>query len=152
MKQLMENDGCNDIVTQLYNGELDMDSVTDELVQAFLKAIVETSTKANAFPMITGVISPDDFQSLFKVVRERTSSSPSGLHYTIWKAVAQEDDLASWLSIMMSLPFMYGFVNTRWAKMVDVMIEKKRGNRKIHMLRLLGSLEADFNQSLKLIF
>ena len=47
---------------------------------------------------------------------------------------------------------MYGFVNTRWAKMVDVMIEKKRGNCKIHMLRLLGSLEADFNQSLKLLF
>ena len=102
--------------------------------------------------MIRGVISPDDFQSLFKAVRERTSSSPSGLHYTIWKAIAQEDDLASWLSIMMSLPFMYGFVNTRWAKMVDVMIEKKRGNRKIHMLRLLGGLEADFNQSLKLLF
>jgi hypothetical protein len=40
----------------------------------------------------------------------------------------------------------------RWTKCIDVMIEKKRGNRKIHMLRIIGLLEADFNTALKIIF
>ena len=51
----------------------------------------------------------------------------------------------------MSLPFMYGFVNQRWRKMVDVMIEKKKGVHKIHQLRIIGILEADFQTALKVI-
>ena len=93
-----------------------------------------------------------DFQSAFKAAAERTTSSPAGLHYTIWKTVAREDDLASWLSLMMSLPFCFGFVNARWKQIIDVMIEKKRGVRKIHQLRIIGILEADFNIALKILF
>jgi hypothetical protein len=50
---------------------------------------------------------------------------------------------------MMSIPFMYGFVNTRWLREVDVMLEKKKDVRMIHMLRIIGLLEADFNTALK---
>ena len=53
---------------------------------------------------------------------------------------------------MMSLPFKYGFVNERWCKAKDVMLEKKLGVRKIHQVRIMGLLEDDFNTSLKLIF
>ena len=45
---------------------------------------------------------------------------------------------------------MYGFVNRRWMKMIDVMLEKKKGVRYIHMLRIIGLLEADFNTALKI--
>ena len=82
----------------------------------------------------------------------RTTSSPSGLHYSIWKALARENDIAKWLAIMMSLPFMHGFTHRRWTKMVDVMLEKKKGVRKIHQLRIIGILEADFNTALKILF
>ena len=51
------------------------------------------------------------FQEAFKVANEKTSSSPSGLHYTLWKAIAEKDDLCAYFSTMLSLPFMYGFVN-----------------------------------------
>ena len=152
MQKLMEDDGTNDLVRQLYSGELDLETVTDETIRAYLQAMIETATKKHNIPMVQGCISKEEFQGGFKNVDERTTSSPSGLHYTLWKAVASQDDLAGWMSIMMSLPFMYGFVNERWTTMVDAMIEKKKGNRKIHMLRLIGLLEADFNTALKIIF
>ena len=53
----------------------------------------------------------------------------------------------------MSLQFIYGFVKERWINMVDVMLEKKRGVvRKIHLLRIIGILEANFNTALKILF
>ena len=83
---------------------------------------------------------------------EDTTSSPSNANYSIWKAVAREDDIAAWLTIMMSLPFMHGFVNERWRKCIDTMLEKKFGIRKVHMLRIIGILEADFNTALKILY
>ena len=65
---------------------------------------------------------------------------------------AKDDGLASSFAIMMSLPFQYVFVNKRWCKAKDVMLEKKPGVRMIHQLRIIGLLEADFNTALKLIF
>ena len=50
------------------------------------------------------------------------------------------------ISIMMSLPFQYGFVNDRWCKAIKPWV------RKIHQLHIIGLLEADFNTALKLIF
>ena len=53
----------------------------------------------------------------------------------------------------MSLQFMYGFVKERWINMVDVMLEKNRGVvRKIHLLRIIGILEANLNTALKILF
>ena len=52
----------------------------------------------------------------------------------------------------MRLPFMHGFVNDRWAKCINVMLEKKKGVRKFHMLRIIGLVEADFNTALKIFF
>jgi hypothetical protein len=46
---------------------------------------------------------------------------------------------------MMSLPFEYGFVKERWTNLIDVMLEKKTGQRKIHMLQIIALLEADWN-------
>ncbi|KAL7505963.1 hypothetical protein ACHAXN_004898 [Cyclotella atomus] len=47
---------------------------------------------------------------------------------------------------------MYGFANPRWSNEVDVMLEMKPGVRKIHLLRIIGLLEADFNTALKYFF
>jgi hypothetical protein len=44
---------------------------------------------------------------------------------------------------------MYGFVNNRWTKGIDVVLAKQKGISQIHMNRLIGLLEADFNTALK---
>ena len=131
IQALVTDQGSNDLVDQLLKGELFMMEVTDEAIQAWLSALQQTSNDM-VLPRIYGTISVEEFQTAFKAVNERTSSSPSNLHYSIWKVVSQEDDLAESLGIMMSTPFMYGFVNTRWSTVVDVMLEKKKDNRRIY--------------------
>ena len=87
-----------------------------------------------------------------KKAKEKTSSSPLGIDYTIWKCIASDEELAEVFAIMMSMLFEDGFINERWCKATDMMLEKKHGVRKIHQLRIIGLLEADFNTALKLIF
>ncbi|NCG03649.1 MAG: hypothetical protein GWP22_09365, partial [Actinomycetales bacterium] len=89
---------------------------------------------------------------MFKKADEKTSSDPRTLNYTIWKAMARSKYISSFASVLISLPFMYGFVNRHWIKMADVMLEKKPGVRKIHLLRIIGKLPAEFNTALKLLF
>jgi hypothetical protein len=102
-------------------------------------------------PPVTGVITKEDYQEMFKNATEKTSSGGK-VHYTLWKALAEQDDFAEFLCIMMSLPFMFGFANPRWSNEIDVMLEKKPGVRMIHLLRIIGLLEADFNTALKFLF
>ena len=50
------------------------------------------------------------FQEVMRVQNESTSSSPSAIHYTLWKAIAEVDELAEIHALWLSLPFMYGFI------------------------------------------
>jgi hypothetical protein len=103
-------------------------------------------------PPVTGVITKKDYQDMFKNATEKTSSR-GRVHNTLWKALAEQDDFAEFLCIMMSFPFMFGFANPRWYK-IGVMLEKKPGVRMIHLLRIIGLLlEANFfNTALKFLF
>ena len=150
IQKVMAGQGT-DLLQDVLDGTVSTEDAADEVVAAWIRSLKQTEAEL-ALPRIGGMITPEEFSAAFKVVSERTSSSPSGMHYTIWKCLAANERIAKWMSIMMSLPFIHGFVNTRWTKSIDVMLEKKRGNRKIHMLRIIGLLEADFNTALKIIF
>jgi hypothetical protein len=93
-----------DLMQEVLDGTITLDDATDETVAAWIRAIKQTDAE-KALPPVTGKISKEQFQTAFKVVSEHTSSSPSGLHYSIWKCLAREDDLAEWLALMMSMPF-----------------------------------------------
>ena len=120
-------------------------------MKAWLKTLIKTD-KEIKLPPITGGITTEEFKQSFQKAKENTSSSPSGLDYPIWKCIASDDTMAEVFAIMMSLPLKYGFINERWCQATDVMLEKKQGVRKIHQLRIIGLMEADFNTSLKLLF
>ena len=67
---------------------------------------------------------------MFKVAREATSTDSRSPDYTLWKSVAKSDYLLIILHILMSLPFMYGFVNTKWVNMTDFILrERQDGTR-----------------------
>ena len=118
---------------------------------AWFRAVKQTRKEKGA-PKVLGSMNMGQYQKMFKLARKRTSSSPAGLHYIIWKAMAEYDYLADFQCVMLSLPFIYGFVCKRWLKGIDVMIEKKKGIRWIHTLQMMELLEADFNSALKKFF
>ena len=88
---------------------------------------------------------------MFRVSREKTSSNPRTLNYSLWKCIATSNTISSFAAILLSLPFMYGFVNSHWTHMTDFMIEKKPGVRHIHQLRIIGKVAAEFNTCLKFL-
>ena len=90
-------------------------------------------------PRIPGEISVAYFQAAFKAVSKKTTLLPSGLHYSIWRVLARDNSLAKWLSIMMSLPFMYGFVSEQWIQEVNVIIEKSEMSGRYTSCKSLGS-------------
>jgi hypothetical protein len=117
-----------DLLQEVLDGALSVDDAADEVVAAWVRSLVQTNAETK-LPLIRGMITLEEFSKAFKVISERTSLSPSGMHYTIWKCLASHDRITQWLSIMMSLPFVHGFVNLILTKSIDIMLEKKRDNR-----------------------
>ena len=147
-----ENHGINKSVDALLAGKFMQDQEVSPEMAAWMNAVKQTPEEEES-PPVMGCITRTAYQEMFKQATEGTSSNSTwGLHYTIWKALAEDDYCAEFLCIMISLPFMFGFVNERWLKEIDVMLEKKPGIRMIHMLRIIGLLEADFNTALKYYF
>jgi hypothetical protein len=101
MQSLVEAKSPNDLIDDLKSGAIQIDEATNEAIQAFISALHQTAMKM-VLPKLGGEIPVMDYQGGFAAVSERTTSSPSSLHYTLWKAVARENDLAAWQSIMMS--------------------------------------------------
>lgn len=83
---------------------------------------------------------------------KKKSSSPEGLHYMLWKSLAEVEDNCSFLCVMMSLPFMYGFANKIWQRAIDAMLEKLAGVRHINLVRIIGIVEPDYNCGLRVIY
>ena len=149
MKKVRSEYGLSTFNDQILNGSMVTTMETTPELLDWFEAIKRPVSPA--IETIVGIIGKESYQEMFKAATEKTSSGGE-IHYTLWKALAEQDDFAESLCVMISLPFMYGFPNPRWSNEVDVMLEKKAGIRKIHLLRIIGLLEADFNTALKYFF
>ena len=85
--EIMGEHGTSEAVDVILDGEFDIDG-TDLPTQMkqWLKSMQRTSTEKEHTVQVE--MTPKQFQEAFKVADENTSSSPSGLHYTLWKAIA----------------------------------------------------------------
>ena len=92
MEAVLGEHGTEDPATDLLNGvtaritENDSDCVT-----AWRKHIAMTEAELSLPPIPAG-IDPETFAAVFKEANERKSSSLEGLHYTMWKTIAERED------------------------------------------------------------
>jgi hypothetical protein len=150
-KHILAEHGTSKVADAILDGTYDPTELgMGKEMEEFLKELKRSNDEAKL--TTPERMSAEAFQEVMAVTDEDTSSSASGLHYTLWKAIAEDDDLAETHSLMLSLPFMYGFQCDRWRRVIDCMLEKKPGVRKIHIMRIIILFEADFNSALKWYF
>ena len=90
-------------------------------------------------------ISPEELTGLLRKTSETTASSPSNLHIGHYKAMSYSTFLMNILSIVISLPFLYGFTHERWNRSTHHMLEKIPNYPLLDKLRIIQLVEADFN-------
>ena len=100
----------------------------------------------------TITITQEEFQYFWKQVKERRSSSLSGIHYGHYKAAAHSDRIAGFLAKKITLISRTGCPPERWICGLTVMLEKIAGLALVSKLRAILLMEADFNMHNKLIF
>jgi hypothetical protein len=97
-------------------------------------------------------ITPDDYRTFWKWVKESTSSSLSGLHFGIYKAAVQLEAITFFLSDKISVSGSYGCPPSRWGCGLQVMLEKIAGVALVNKLRAILLMEADYNFYNKFVF
>jgi hypothetical protein len=112
---------------------------------AFFNTLSSLATES--YTAVPAHITSKQFISCYKAMDERTSSSPSGRHLGHYKAAILSEKLSHIHSIMMSIPLTAGFSPAWWRQIIDVMLEKKPGDHRLHRLRIVALQESDFNQS-----
>ena len=96
-------------------------------------------------------ISKEEHATSWRKAKEFTSSSPSGLHFGLWKANATHDHLCELDAIMRAIPFRTGHALQRWLQGTDVELQKEPNNWNIERLRTIVLIEADHNMNNKLL-
>ncbi|KAI2512852.1 hypothetical protein MHU86_1641 [Fragilaria crotonensis] len=95
-------------------------------------------------------ITTTDVEKGFKSWSEGTSTSPSKRHLGHYKAIVQDPELLQCLTWFLHIVTSRGIAVTRWCQATNVLIEKDKGQPKIHRLRIIHLFEADYNFFLKL--
>ena len=145
--------GDGDAVEQILNGtytlrEDILQRHNSEIIRIFIQELAQHNKEVES---IDPLITTQDMKELFGNTREKTSSSPSGLHVGHYKAGYENAEIAEILTSFTALPFLYGFTLSRWKKSLHVMLPKL--NRPyIHKLRIVQLFEADFNAGLKILY
>ena len=150
---LLHFDGSGDIAEKIIHGE--HFPALDEMNEVIQKYIL--GMKASD-PSILNTVKTDvtlkEYREFWKKKRETTVTSPFGLHIGHYKSALQQEaqEILDVHRIMMIIPFRFAMVPTRWAKTVQIMLEKDSGSPWSHRLRIIELFDSQVNAGLQMIF
>jgi hypothetical protein len=159
LKSMLGSNGTSTWAQALLNGEIDVDSLgLEEAVDSILKQLQRRINKED----IDIEITTDDFIKGYSKWSEYTSTSPSGTHLGLDKAIlryrksqsktAEESSAIplferyfSIKAFLVDSALRTGHTYNRWTKVINALIEKLPGTPLIHKLRVIHLIESDFN-------
>jgi len=116
----------------------------DDYIQQFIHMLQFPSPEVHHH-QVSATLCPEDFIKHWRKAKERTSSSPSGLHFGHYKAATQSPELAFLHARFTQLVFMSGISLSWYQSSLQVILEKKAGKIHVDDLWAILLMEADFN-------
>ena len=126
-------------VESILNGTFQCNNI-DQYTEAYYK---ELKRPQNFTPIPEEEITPQINVDDLKHTKERTSSSPSGLHYGLWKANSTHNNINAVDAKFRDIAQKKGIIYTRWKKAIDVEILKEPGNYNVERMRTIVLVEGD---------
>ena len=161
----IESSACGPVSDLILEGRLDeLPFDVQELPEAQQIILEELQ---QCLPTMPASIDFDDFKRRFTVWREDTSTSPSGMYLSLYKALISSkthdglidskllqegEDIFMDIFILSNLACRFGFAYDRWKEVVNCMINKKHDSFLLNQLRVIHLFEADYNLIIGLIF
>ena len=154
----------NDCARNQYNFDKHQGNLIQSLIQKFLTRIREPTVES-----IDTEINFDDFKQKVKKWKERTSTSPSGLHLGHYKALIaphslsyeedspekqslsnQQMDILNAHLMIINQALKHRISLVRWQTVHSIVLFKDKDNNFLHRIRNIHIYEADYNLILKL--
>ena len=98
------------------------------------------------------MIEAEEFKYYWRKVREKTSSSISGIHFGHYKSAVYSPSLSNFLARKITLIARCGCPPERWGHGLQVLLEKIASVALVSKLRAILLIEGDFNYMNKWIF
>ncbi len=99
--------------------------------------------------LLSSEISFPPYRRAIKAWRESTSTSPSGRHLGMYKALLDSTQITADMCGMLNSVKRRGLVPKRWCKAISVLLKKDPGSPDINRLRVIHIFEADYHIFLK---
>ncbi len=121
----------------------------DEHTRYFIEALKFPSVAARHSTMSL-LLCLEDFITHWKHAKEKTSSSPSGLHFGHYKSATYSLPLAHLHTQFTQLIFQTGLSISQFQAGLQVILEKKASNIHVDNLRAILLMEGDFYAAMKI--
>ena len=125
----------------ILNGSFGFPAAANEVERHILSRL----RRPNGITSIHTTVTQQEYKDAWRAVKERKSSSLSGRHFGVYKAVTNDDRLLPVFTNLFNLPFLTGLPYFRWSGFLNVMTFKEENNYNVDKLRSLILGEADWN-------
>jgi hypothetical protein len=128
---------------QILQGTYQVPTDTDKYAALLLKELQKIDS--SKIPSIPTTLTVEEHIDAWKKQKEMTSSEPSGLTFSHYKAASEDRSLATFDTALRSIPYQYGFAPAQWKQMTDVELLKKANVYDVTKMRTILLMNSEFN-------